>query len=229
MGDITGFNMSQVNALSTTVQTVATDISNSIKTNVQQIIDDLSNVWYAQEGVTFIDKFIGEVDKLQPDIQNALNGFCDYAGGVATSWATKTGSEHTYNKTEVSVPLFGLSNSLLTEKNGDEGIIESEAYRVAGGLLTVRNTIKDELTSASNKLKATTAFLGHGQDAAAENCFKSIVKSIDKVFDDLTVGDNSLKQAIKNYSDSYKTSAEKAADLFNNPQSGESSGGGTTR
>jgi predicted PP-loop superfamily ATPase len=97
------------------------------------------------------------------------------------------------------------------------GVITAQAEAVSSKVLGVRVQIGQELSTISTRLEASAAFIGGGQAAAIQECFRKIHAEVAKIFNFLTDDTNgkSLRTYIKEAVAKYGTISEAIVKNFN--------------
>jgi len=95
---------------------------------------------------------------------------------------------------------------------------EPGVQKVIGSLPTVEQNIKSSLNALAAQLEADTAFLGHGQGAAVQNCLVKVADAVHKIFVFLLIGDDALQGALNKFKEKYAESATNVASSFNNAE-----------
>lgn len=206
-GSVSGYNCEQVNSLRDVINNVAMKSGERIVERLHsEIIVPMSTSWYAPEAVNFFNEFAQAVATSGERITEAFDMFRAAVESAGRNWAENTEGEAP-SLAAIDLVELKLNVSEIQPKtpNGDVMINEGDANRVAGKLSDVELTIKSDLQNLAKDLEAETAFLGHGQAEAVQNCFVTVSGEIHKIFKFLTDGNNSLReqiqQAVKKYQD----------------------------
>ena len=217
MNNFTGYNPSQVEALFDQVQTSANRVSETIVDEIQSgIISPISQALFTPEGVEFFQQFKTVVANTADEIEAAFNSFNESLATAANNWADNVKGEHISARHVQDISLDIDISPIQTNQNGNYGIIEDDAKRVANNLESVKQSITAKLTNISLELEASSAFMGHEQASAVIGCFKRVVQAITRVFDFLTTGDNSLMNSINAAVTKYGSVASNVHTEFDN-------------
>lgn len=213
---MTGYNCEQVNALRNVINDTAQQAGQGIVDRLHSdIIVPMSTVWYAPEAVTFFEGLAETVKDSGTNITQAFDAFRAAVEAVGKNWADNTGGEVPMLPTLDNVELNLNVSDIQPENGGNVGIDENEATNIANKLGQVEENIKSELRSLANNLDAESAFMGHGQAEALQQCFVSISGEIHKIFKYLTEGETSLQGQIKAAVKKYQEVSEGIKSAFN--------------
>ncbi|MEE3342497.1 MAG: hypothetical protein VZS44_00190 [Bacilli bacterium] len=203
-GEVSGYNVEEVNALRDVINGVAQKAGEGICEKLGGgVVVPMSTVWYAPEAITFFEGFKDAVKKSGETVTAAFDAFRDAVQKAGENWAENTGGEKP-SLAAIDPVELDLDISSIQEK-GPKGVTidEGEASKVANNLANVENEIEAALKSITAGLSADTAFLGHGQAEAVEQCFNDVAAAIKDIFKYLTDGEGSLQgqinAAVKKY------------------------------
>lgn len=204
--NLTGYNCQKINELRTVINNTAKQAAQGIVERLNSdIVVPMSNAWYAPEAITFFEGFASTVKATGERITAAFDAFRAAVESAGKNWAENTGGEIPSLPAIDVVELNLNISSIQSNKTGNVGIEHAEARAIADRLPEVEEAIKSELRNLAGNLNADTAFIGGGQAQALESCFVSVSGEIHKIFNYLTVGENSLQgqinKAIKKYID----------------------------
>ena len=224
---LTGYNMEQVQQLSTS----ATTVGNAIETIIQDaieidVLNELYPIWYAQKGIDFANKVKASFEGLGPKISAAINSFLAYAGGVANGWSKFTGSGKTAAMPDVELTgiSIGTENFKAEDTSGNEGMDEAKVTELAGKIPSIKSAVANNIEGHKATFKATTAFLGGTQAEECEKCFNKILDDVNAAMDEMST---QLQTALEEHQQSYDQAKQDAASLFSNPQTVSKPGSNT--
>ena len=219
-GNVTGYNCGQVNALRDVINQIAAKAGNGIVERLHSdIIVPMSGVWYAPEAVEFFGGFATAVKASGENITNAFDAFRGAVESAGKNWAENTGGEV---PALAAIDLVNLDlnvSDILPENGGNVTIDEQQATTIADKLPEVEAAIKSDLEGLAASLNAETAFMGHGQAEAVQNCFVQVSGEIHKIFKYLTEGENSLQGQIKKAAAKYGDVSTSISSAFSNTSS----------
>lgn len=215
--NMTGFNPTEVEAMSSKIQQAANSVSETIVSKLKSgVVSPISKAWYTEEGVKFFQAFAESVKQTGTSIEEIFNSFVTSVENAGNNWAENAQQTERVSLTRVSGIDLNLDVSeVQNNKGGDVGIIEADATAVANGLPGVRQEIESELSRIANNLSAESAFLGHSQAEAVTACFKKVNVIVSKVFDFLIEGENNLQSQIKKAVEKYGDVGSQTASAFN--------------
>ena len=104
----------------------------------------------------------------------------------------------------------------ILRDDGAAVLYEKDVNTIADGLDNVEKDLKTVILKYKEELDASTAFIGHGQAEAINDCFNRILEEVHKLFQKLLVGDASVKVALKAFKEKYKAKATSEAESFKN-------------
>lgn len=214
---VTGYNCQQINELrdviNKTAQQAATGIVDRLHSS---IIVPMSSVWYAPEAVEFFGGFADTVKASGEGITTAFDAFRQAIQDAGANWAENTGGEVPSLPALDLVELNLNISEIQPDNNGNVTIDESTATSIASSLGEVEEGIKSDLENIAGNLNAETAFIGHGQADALQDCFVRLSGEIHKIFKYLTDGEESLQGQINKAVEKYGEISTNISDAFNN-------------
>ena len=107
-------------------------------------------------------------------------------------------------------------SDIQPDNAGNVTIDEARATTIANSLPEVEEGIKSDLKTLAGNLSAETAFIGHGQADALQQCFVTVSGEIHKIFKYLTDGEESLQGQINKAVQKYQDVSTGISDAFNN-------------
>lgn len=214
---VTGYNCEQVNALRDVINATAQRAGEGIVERLHsEIIVPMSTVWYAPEAVNFFEGFAETVKSSGQYITSAFDSFRGAVQSAGANWAENTGGQAPTLAAIDSIELNLNVSDIQSENAGNVTIEENQATVIASNLNQVEAGIKSDLEGLARNLNAETAFIGHGQSDALQECFVRISGEIHKIFKYLTEGDSSLQKQINNAVKKYQDVSSGIANAFNN-------------
>lgn len=229
---ITGFNAQSIADLHAKIQLTADGISEDVGKDLQGIIDEIAKGWWAKEAQEFSQGFIDSVNKAVVKIKESLDNYQNALRSTGVSWIVKTGNVEDREKLsgmkEIELVSFNVNaEAVQTHKDGtnDVGMDEEAMDKLVGNLTTIRESISSKIKTFGDSLSADAALLGHDQADAAEECYQKITAAIDKFFDGLIEGPDSLQTALNKFKNTYEDAAKKVASEFRRAGNGSNSAG----
>lgn len=220
-GNVTGYNCEAVNALRGVINSTAQEAGSSIcETLHSDIVVPMSKAWYAPEAVEFFASFANTVKESGVRITEAFDNFRAAVESAGRNWAENTQGEVPSLPAIDTVELNLNVSDILPDNGGNVTIDESDATNIAGNLPEVEQKIKSDLEALANKLDAESAFIGHGQAEALQQCFVAVSGAVHKIFEYLTNGDESLQGQINKAVQKYQEVSEGIGTAFNNASQG---------
>lgn len=214
---ISGYNCQKINELRDVINSRAQQAGNGIVERMHnEIIVPMSTVWYAPEAVEFFGGLAETVRACGQGITQAFDAFRDAVQQAGTNWAENTGGEVPMLTSIDAVELNLNVSDIQPDNNGNVTIDEAQANTIAANLTEVEASIKSDLEAFAANLNAETAFIGHGQGSALQECFTRISGEIHKIFKYLTEGEDSLQSQIRKAVEKYQTVSTSISDAFNN-------------
>lgn len=216
-GDVTGYNCQAVNELRTVINDIAQKSSTNIVERLHSdIIVPMSTVWYAPEAKTFFEGLASTVQASGEGITNAFDTFRAAVQTAGENWADNTGGERPSLPSIDKVDLT-LNVTDIQESNGGSVTIDgNQATAIASRLSEVEEGIKSDLQNLAGQLNAESAFIGHGQADALQQCFVTVSGEIHKIFKYLTEGEDSLQGQINKAVQKYQDVSGDIAGAFTN-------------
>lgn len=219
-GETTGYNCQQINDLRDVINNTAQQAGQGIVERLHNdIIVPMSSVWYAPEAVEFFEGFASTVKASGENITAAFDAFRGAVESAGTNWAENTGGEAPSLPTIDTVELNLNVSEIQPDNGGNVVLDEGQATTIANRLTEVEEGIKSDLESLAGNLNAESAFIGHGQAEALQQCFVNVSGEIHKIFKYLTDGDESLQGQINKAVQKYQDVSSGISDAFNNSTS----------
>lgn len=211
-------------------------ISDQLKTN---IIDAISEAWYADEAVKFFQGFATAVEDASKGIATGINTVIGNIASTYDSWLYSTStegaditplkdsgeySEVSEEDTKISLDVSGIT---AVGPNSEIGIDEETASDVASAVATVRETIQNSLSELQKNLDSSAALIdGSGRQAGAiQTFYDAQLTAIEKIFDFLTEDDGENKSLVTCINESVtrygETITEANATALENAATGE--------
>lgn len=216
-GEVSGYNCENVNALRDVINNTASQAANGIVERLHSdIIVPMSIVWYAPEAVEFFEGFAATVKASGENITMAFDAFRQAVEDAGKNWAENTKGELPSLPAIDQVELNLNVSKIQPENGGNVTIDEGQATTIAGNLPEVEAAIKSDLENIAESLNAETAFIGHGQAEALQNCFVYVSGEIHKIFKYLTEGEESLQGQINKAVQKYADVSTGISNAFNN-------------
>jgi len=216
-GEISGYNKSKVEDLRDSINDAAQSVSEIVIDELKNgVIIPISSAWYAEEAQQYFEEFRESVAACGVTVHDSFDKLRIQIEKTGKEWAIATnGEEPTLAELDEVILDLDVSNILHTNTIGDRMLDEGKVHRVIASLPNIEQSIKMRIHALSYKIQAESAFLGHGQSAAIQNCFNNVSSVIHKVFEFLLIGDDSLQSALYKFMNKYRTSAEIAASNYN--------------
>lgn len=213
-----GYNKKQIDGLDTVINTAMKDVGDAIVNKLEEdLVKKVGEKWYAQEAKDYFKDVHDDIAKSGETIQGIFSKFRDALQQSGESWATMTKN---------AAPSIGAIKNLSLDLNTaaikilrDDGaavLYEKDVNTIADGLDNVEKDLKTVILKYKEELDASTAFIGHGQAEAINDCFNRILEEVHKLFQKLLVGDASVKVALKAFKEKYKAKATSEAESFKN-------------
>jgi len=217
--DFTGYNYDQITQLSTKVASTSTQVAELIVSKLQgDIVAEIAKQWYAQEAVSFFQRFAEEVLKTAPHIQEIFEAYNKGIFEASEFWKGRTDTQASAVKSTVELPNMRVDVSAVEPLiNGNAGIFEAGAEAVANKIPGVRADISNQLKVYAGSLEAASSFLGQGQAGAVEELFVRIQEEVAKIFRFLEEDANgpSLMSIIKQTVKDYQAAGQDVTKAFN--------------
>ena len=214
-GEVSGYNCAQVESLREIINSTAQQSGSEITQILHDgIVTPMSSVWYAPEAVEFFNGFAEVVKTCGTNITEAFDAFRQNVQKAGANWAENTGGQAPTLAAIDQVELTLTVSEIQPDNAGNVTIDEGQANTIAGNLSQVEQDIKAKLEGLAGNLDAATAFIGHGQGEAVQNCFVKISGEIHRIFRFLTEGDESLQSRIKAAAEKYATVSSELANNF---------------
>ena len=230
--DVSGFNLEAVENLHVTINDAAKSAGECVVGSLTKyVVTPMADAWYAEEAQQYFKTFSTDVvAKSGESIQKIFQQFQDNVVKTGNDWAKATGASVVVKMADVDPVIINLSvDAIKATKNGDRALDEGAVQNVISSLSKCEDEIKTTLASQAKQLDASTAFLGHGQSDAVQDCFVKVSESIHKIFEYILLGNDALSGALTKYKEKYITSAKNVATSFNNAnvtiEKGSSTGG----
>ena len=208
MGEVAGYNHTKVNEVGNKINSTYGDV---VKTVTQKVYDGIvvpmSTKWYAPEAVDEFKKVKTAIEGMEDGMHKAYKAFRDWVQDCGTEWAGQTGG------TAPNLPDVGNKHQDLNvgiikkDKNNDVILDEAGAIAVAGQVSAIHTACLNYLKTKHGELTADTAFIGHGQAAAATACFVRVADSLNSAFSVL----DELAPMLEGYAAKYKQVGEQIA------------------
>ncbi|MBQ6405025.1 MAG: hypothetical protein IJJ63_03110 [Bacilli bacterium] len=213
-----GYNKKQIDGLDTVINTAMKEVGDAIVNKLEEdLVKKVGEKWYAQEAKDYFKDVHDDIAKSGETIQGIFSKFRDALQQSGESWA---------NTTKNAAPSIGAIKNLSLNLNTssikilrDDGaavLYEKDVNTIADGLDNVEKDLKTVILKYKEELDASTAFIGHGQSEAINDCFNRILEEVHKLFQKLLVGDGSVKVALKGFKEKYKAKATSEAESFKN-------------
>ncbi len=216
--DKTGYNYEEITNLFNKINDIANDTKSILSKYLnEEVIDHVSIFWCAPEAKHFFKSFQKTVNNEEKNIDKAFQSLVDKIDLVQKNWSITTEGGEISEKINIQTNSIFLNVAKIKEQcNGNIFIKEKEALSFAESLTSLRETIIDDIKNQETLLKeASIAFMGNDQGIAIQSCFEKVLKTVDNIFDFLTVGDNSLKQTVIDATNEYRRCAKMLADEMN--------------
>jgi hypothetical protein len=183
-GEISGYNKGKVEELRGAINTTAQSSAEAIIKELESgVIVPMSTVWYAEEAQQYFEGFKAAVAACGATIHEVFDKFRENVEKTGADWATSTGGEAptlpVLDEIVLDLPVDAILN---INGAGDRMLDEPGVKKVIGSLPTVEQNIKSSLNALAAQLEADTAFLGHGQGAAVQNCLVKVADAVHKIF-----------------------------------------------
>lgn len=216
-GEVSGYNAANVNALRDVINSTAQQASSEIVERLHSdIIVPMSSAWYAPEAVEFFGGLAETVKASGQNITKAFDAFRTAVQSAGENWAENTGGEAPSLATIDEVELTLNVSDIQPDNAGNVTIDEARATTIANSLPEVEEGIKSDLQTLAGNLSAETAFIGHGQADALQQCFVAVSGEVHKIFKYLTDGEESLQGQINKAVQKYQDVSTGISDAFNN-------------
>ena len=212
-----GYNKEQIESLRNVINNIAKssgeDIVNTLKNG---FVIPMSSVWYAPDAVDFFNAFSELVKYSGNAVTESFDLIRSYIEKFGVLWAENTGGEIPVLPPIEPIILNLDISSIKPNNNGDVVINGMEANRIANNLFQLENNIKDNLKNLAVNLEAESSFIGGNQAESIQECFLRIVDQIQKIFDYLTNGDNSVQTQINKTISKYGDLSQNVSENFAN-------------
>lgn len=212
-GEVSGYNCSQIEGLRGVIDDVACNSASRIVEILHsEIVVPMSNCWYAPEAIEFFEGFKAAVAASGEAIRAAFDGYRRSVQLAGENWAENTKGQAPVLAELSPIKLDLNISDISAENNGNVTLDEGQARSIAASLGEVEQDIKTELERLAGQLNAETAFIGHGQATALQDCFVRVSGALHLIFKFLT-DDGGLATQIN-------AAAQKYADVSTNISSG---------
>ena len=216
-GEVSGYNAAEVESLADVISSTAQKAGEGIVERLHnEIVVPMSSVWYAPEAQEFFQQFADTVGSAGENITAAFDAYRQAVQEAGKNWADNTKGTAPVLKAVQQVALNLSVGEILPDNAGNVTLDVGQAENIAGKLKDVEANIKSDLEKLAAQLNAETAFMGHNQSAALQECFVKVSGEIHRIFQFLTEGDESLQGQIKAAVEKYKQIAEGISSAFNN-------------
>ena len=218
MWDVGGYDKRKVEDLATTIQDTYEAVCDKIETKLNEdFITPMSTVWYAPEAKEYFEGVAQDVENMADTMRQAYSNYRDWIQAAGENWWENTkGSGGGGLKPElktISDENITLSVKKIKESQGNTVKMDEQAcYNIADRLDTIRTECLNIVKTEHAKLNASSAFLGHGQAQAANDCFVEVANAIDQLFKILS----SFKDDLHKAAEKYKKVAENIANNLKN-------------
>ena len=216
--DWRGFNNTNVVALreiiNTTAQSCGTTIVEDLKNG---IVTPISTAWYAPEAVEYFEAFKTAVAECGQSITDVFENFKNNVKSAGEYWGENTKSTDSVDMAAIDLVELALDVSAIQQKDpsGNIYLDMAQTNTVIGKLSEVKKDIETHLGALAETMKSEDAFIGGGQAASIDSCFVEVTKSVHKIFDFLTEGEESLSSQLTSFVNKYSEMAEKVTTGFN--------------
>lgn len=216
-GEVTGYNCEQVQELGTVINDTAQKAAEGIVEKLHsEIIVPMSSVWYAPEAQEFFQGFADTVKSSGVNIQNAFDAFRQAIQDAGANWAENTKGQVPTLASVQNIDLILNVSEIKADNSGNVTIDEGQANTIAGNLADVEAGIKQDLENLAGNLNAESAFIGHNQAEALQECFVKVSGEVSKIFKYLTEGEESLQGQIKKAVQKYQDVSSGISNAFQN-------------
>ena len=170
----------------------------------------MSTKWYAPEAINEFKEIQKNVKKMGENMKDAYKAYRDWVQKMGETWAQNTKGEKPNLEGVKSCPIDINIGKIQKENGGNVILDEKGAVAVAGQMTALHSECLAAVRAKHGELEAATAFIGHGQGAAATACFVRVADAIGELFTLLdTLGDR-----LKQYAQKYQQVAEGVKGQF---------------
>ncbi len=216
-GNIVGYNAQAIEELGSYINSIASKTGSNIVERLHtSIIVPMSTVWYAPEAKSFFEGLATAVEQSGEAITDAFDAFRNAIQEAGRVWAEATGGAVPTLSSICKVELILCTSEIQSSNAGSVTIDVAQATAIANSVSEVRETIRTDLQTLADQLDAESAFIGQGQAQAVAQCFATISECVDKIFDYLTEGEDSLQRQINKAAKKYKDMSGEVSSAFTN-------------
>lgn len=213
--DIAGYNKERVEEIGQVIIRTYATIADQLGVKIeQQLVVPMSTLWYAPEAVDEFNDIAKAVKKMGKNMEEAYQAYRDWIQKMGETWAenTKGKKPHLANPHEIGIKVN--VSAIQKENGGNVTLDEAGAIAVAGKMADLHAEMLSLVKSEHAKLEAASAFIGHGQAAAATACFIKVADALSQLFQLMeTIGER-----LKQYAKKYQEVGEGIASQLNSAQ-----------
>ena len=209
MNGVYGFDNNEIAQLRVKVSTSLTRLGEDVASKLQsEVLDPLMTNWFAPEAVTYLQSLQNTIQSYKQPIVEIYNAYLQTLDSAIHYWGETTNyadaKTHQYQAFSVAdCPLNVYVNNAKSENGSQVGMVYSECMNIVNRLPQIRTEVNGAITSAQALLNETSALLGGTQAEEIKNLFTRIGTIINRLFDTLTDGEDSLKNVLNAYVTKY--------------------------
>ncbi len=210
--DIGGYNKGKIEDLGSKIADIGKQVANKVTDTIEQgFIKPMSRLWYAPEAVEEFNGVQAAVETLADSLQDAYNNYVSWIESMGSVWASATGGVAPTIARIAGLLTHVDVSSIKEEDGGNITLDETQAVSLADTMASLRQQILAEVRAKHAALTAAAAFIGHGQDSAAKQCFDKVADAIGDLFKML----ETFGERIHEYADKYQKIGEEIASNLN--------------
>lgn len=209
--EVAGYNRDKVNAIGDTINNTYATLVKGLADKIQAgLVDPMSTKWYAPEAVDEFKDIQKAVKKMGEAMYDAYKAYRDWVQQMGENWAANTKGKKPSLKNPGKKSIDINVSKIQKENGGNVTLDEKGAQAVAATMKQLHSDMLALVRAEHGKLEASSAFIGHGQAAAATACFVKVADAIGVLFNLMeTLGDR-----LNEYANKYKTVGEGIRDQF---------------
>ena len=206
--DIGGYNQAKIEDLGDKIGEIGKQVANSVTEAVEEsFVKPMSKLWFAPEAVEEFAGVQAAVETVAESLQQAYNSYASWLESMGAAWAARTGGAAPVLAKVANLLTHIDVGSIKTEDNGNITLDEAQAVSIADSMPALRARLLADVKAKHDALSAAAAFIGHGQDSAAKECFSKVADAIGDLFKLL----ETFGERIHGYAEEYQKVGEEIA------------------